>query len=158
MRDARRLTLHVKLAERPPREEPDRDGSRQRPRPRVPDPSPDVPLGLTVRELDRISARGLTCPIRSRASSCRASIRPAPAFSASIRRGFVIMEINRRPISNARRLSAHDCGSEAGRRARVVLLRSNAQAADAGNGDGGVEQPALTDELSHEISHPGHRR
>ena len=53
MRDARRLTLHVKLAERPARDEPDRDGLDGRTRQRIPEPVPDAPLGLTVRELDR---------------------------------------------------------------------------------------------------------
>ena len=66
MRDSRRLTMHVKLAERPSRDDPDRDELASGPRPRVPEPMPDAPLGLTVRELDRRFAadRG---PTRSRA-------------------------------------------------------------------------------------------
>ncbi|MBW8712776.1 MAG: trypsin-like peptidase domain-containing protein [Acidobacteria bacterium] len=97
LRDERHLTLHVKLAERPPREDSDREAFDSRARPRVPDPaSADVPLGLTVRDLvGRVevpdSVQGV---IVSRVDPTGA------AFSASIRRGFVIMEINRHAIRN----------------------------------------------------------
>ena len=87
----------MKLAERPPREDSDREAFDSRSRPRVPDPaSADVPLGLTVRDLvGRVevpdSVQGV---IVSRVDPTGA------AFSASIRRGFVIMEINRHAIRN----------------------------------------------------------
>src|SRR4051812_8822471 len=49
LRDTRHLTLHVKLAERPLREDTDRDAPDNGTRPHVPEPaSADVPLGLTV--------------------------------------------------------------------------------------------------------------
>ena len=61
-----------------------------------------------------------------RASSCRASIPPVRRFRAAIRRGFVIMEINRQPVRIARRLSAHRGRGAAGRRARAFyVLRSD---------------------------------
>ena len=93
LRDAHHMLVHVKLAERPPREDPDalESGSR----PRVPQPaSTDMPLGLTVRDLvSRLevpdSVQGV---LVSRVDPTGA------AFSASIRHGFVIMEINRRPV------------------------------------------------------------
>src|SRR3954464_1524841 len=97
LRDERHLTLHVKLAERPPREDSDREALDSRSRPRVPEPaSAEVPLGLTVRDLvGRVevpdSVQGV---IVSRVDPTGA------AFSASIRRGFVIMEINRHAIRN----------------------------------------------------------
>ena len=95
LRDARHFTLHVKLAERPLREDGDRDALDNRSRPHMPKPaSANVPLGLTVRDLiARIevpeSVQGV---VVSRVDPTGA------AFSASIRSGFVIMEINRHPI------------------------------------------------------------
>jgi S1-C subfamily serine protease len=88
--------MHVKLAERPSRDDPDRDELASGPRPRVPEPMPDVPLGLTVRELDRRFARQGSDSIQGVMVS---RVDPTgAAFSAAIRPDFVIMEINRRPI------------------------------------------------------------
>src|SRR6476660_4463002 len=98
MRDARRLTLHVKLAERPARDEPDRDGLDSRTRPRIPEPVPDAPLGLTVRELDRGFIGRLEVPDSVHGVIVSRVDPTGAAFSASERRGFVIMEINRKPI------------------------------------------------------------
>ena len=98
MRDARRLTLHVKLAERPARDEPDRDGLDSRTRPRIPEPVPDAPLGLTVRELDRGFIGRLEVPDSVHGVIVSRVDPTGAAFSASVRRGFVIMEINRKPI------------------------------------------------------------
>ena len=54
LRDARRVTVPVKLAERPSAEDPENPNPiDSRTRPRAPEPAPDPPLGLTVRELDR---------------------------------------------------------------------------------------------------------
>jgi serine protease Do len=98
MRDTRRLTLHVKLAERPARDEPDRDGLDSRTRPRIPEPVPDAPLGLTVRELDRGFIGRLEVPDSVHGVIVSRVDPTGAAFSASVRRGFVIMEINRKPI------------------------------------------------------------
>jgi serine protease Do len=88
--------MHVKLAERPSRDDPDPDELASGPRPRVPEPMPDVPLGLTVRELDRRFARQGSDSIQGVMVS---RVDPTgAAFSAAIRPDFVIMEINRRPI------------------------------------------------------------
>ena len=98
MRDARRMTLHVKLAERPARDEPDRDALDTRSRPRIPEPLPEVPLGLIVRELDRGFVGRLNLP-ESVQGVVVSRVDPTGAgFAASVRRGFVIMEINRKPI------------------------------------------------------------
>jgi serine protease Do len=101
MRDARRLTLPVKLAERPARDEPDRDALDSRVRPRVPEPVPEVPLGLTVRELDRGFIGRLDVPETVHGVVVSRVDPTGAAFSASIRRGFVVMEINRKPIRSA---------------------------------------------------------
>jgi serine protease Do len=99
MRDARRLTVHVKLAERPPREDGDRDAvDGSRPRPHGPEPPAEVPLGLTVRELDRESIARLEVPDSVHGVMVSRVDPTGAAFSASIRRGFVIMEINRREV------------------------------------------------------------
>jgi serine protease Do len=99
MRDARRLTLHVKLAERPPRDDGDRDTvDGNRPRPRVPEPAAEVPLGLTVRDLDREFMARLEVPDSVQGVMVSRVDPTGAAFSASVRRGFVIMEINRRAV------------------------------------------------------------
>ena len=88
--------MHVKLAERPSRDDPDPDELASGPRPRVPEPMPDVPLGLTVRELDRRFARQGSDSIQGVMVS---RVDPTgAAFSAAIRPDFVIMEINRQPV------------------------------------------------------------
>ena len=98
MRDARRLTVHVKLAERPARDEPDRDALDNRARRRIPEPVPEAPLGLTVRELDRGFIGRLEVPESVQGVIVSRVDPTGAAFSTSVRRGFVIMEINRRPV------------------------------------------------------------
>jgi serine protease Do len=98
MRDARRLTLHVKLAERPARENAERDGLDSPARPRVSPPTADAPLGLVVRELDRGFIGRLDVPASVQGVIVSRVDPTGPAFAASVRRGFVIMEINRQPI------------------------------------------------------------
>jgi len=100
MRDARRLTLNVKLAERPLKQNPDNDGLAKDPRPRAPEPSSDVPLGLTVRDLDRDFSARLDLPDSIQGVMVSRVDPTGAGFSAAIRRGFVISEINRRPISS----------------------------------------------------------
>src|SRR3954471_3120118 len=95
LRDTRRLTLHVKLAQRPPREDSDREALDNGARPRIPEPtSADVPLGLTVRDL----VGRLEVPASVHGVIVARVDPTGAAFSASIRHGFVIMEINRLPI------------------------------------------------------------
>jgi serine protease Do len=99
MRDARRMMLPVKLAERPPRDEGDsRDSLDRKVRPRAPEPSPESPLGLIVRELDRAFMDRLEVPGSVRGVIVSRVDPTGAAFSASIRRGFIVMEINRKPI------------------------------------------------------------
>jgi serine protease Do len=89
----------VKLAERPQRDETDsRDPIDNRPRPRAPEPAPELPLGLFVRELDRGVIGRLEIPASVQGVLVSRVDPTGTAFSASIRRGFVIMEINRKPV------------------------------------------------------------
>ena len=99
IREARRFTLPVKLAERPARVDGEKqDGLGGRARPREPVQKPELPLGLAVRELDRAFAGRLAIP-PSIDGVIVARVDPTgTAFSAAVRRGFVIMEINRTPI------------------------------------------------------------
>lgn len=100
LRDGRRMSMPVRLTERPARdgasgEEPASLGTR------VPVKAPiEPPLGLTVRDLDATSVRRLDVP-RSIHGVIVSRMDPAgAAFVPPIRRGFVIMEINRRPIAS----------------------------------------------------------
>ena len=66
--------------------------------------APRSPLGITVRELDRAFLGRLDdAREHPAASSSARSIRPGPAY-AVLRRGLVIMEINRQPDADGRRL------------------------------------------------------
>jgi serine protease Do len=99
VRDARQFTLPVKLAERPIRD----DGGNQdlvdgRTHPRAPGDAPELPLGLAVRDLDRAFAGRLAIPDTVDGVIVSRVDPTGTAFSAAIRRGFVIMEINRKPV------------------------------------------------------------
>ena len=100
MRDGRRQALTVQLAERPARGEeppapPDNGG---RPRPAQPEPGGEQALGLAVRELDRNFAGRLEIPQAVQGVVIWRVDPTGPGFQALLRRGFVIMEINRRPV------------------------------------------------------------
>jgi serine protease Do len=105
LRDGRRQTAPVKLTERPPREAPDEAASQGLTgRPAAPRSLPsDPPLGLTVRDLDTAIVRRLGLEIPPSVKGVIVTrIEPASAaFVPSIRRWFVIMEINRQPIRSA---------------------------------------------------------
>jgi serine protease Do len=97
LRDGRRQSAQVKLTERPLREA-DPAGPGARPAATVPD---DTPLGLTVRDLDPGFARRMEMP-PSVQGVVVVRIDPAgAAFVPGMRRGFVIMEINRQPVRSA---------------------------------------------------------
>jgi serine protease Do len=99
VRDDQRMTMPVRLAERPT---PSRDESDTLPgggpAPNGPAP-PEVPLGLTVRDVDRSAAVRLGIPgnvhgvLISRVDPTGAAFSPY-----SVRRGLIITEINRKPI------------------------------------------------------------
>ena len=101
VRDGRHQSVQVKLAERPPRERtPDgREDLGPRPRQRQPELS-ETPLGLTVRELDRSVVGRLEVP-ESIGGVLISRVDPTgPGFQALLRRGFIIMEINKRPVAS----------------------------------------------------------
>jgi serine protease Do len=97
-RDARRVTIPVKLAERPVRDDTEpQDPVDSRGRGRAPESVPE-PLGLTVRTLDRGFIGRLEVPESVHGVIVSRVDPTGAAFSALVRRGFVIMEINRKPI------------------------------------------------------------
>ena len=100
VRDGHRQNVQVKLAERPTRDDEARaDGIGSRPAaPPRPEPPDEQRLGLVVRELDRnfIGRREIPAAVNGVVIS---RVDPTgPAFQALLRRGLIIMEINRRPI------------------------------------------------------------
>jgi serine protease Do len=99
VRDGRRSTVPVKLVERPLRvNEERREGLDGRPRPPAPPPPTDTPLGLTVRDLDRAVVGRLDIPDSIEGVIVSRVDPGGEAFAAQIRRGFVIIEINRQPV------------------------------------------------------------
>ena len=97
LRDGRRQSTQVKLTERPRR---DADLPARGAQPASPPPG-DAPLGLTVRELEAGFARRMELP-SSVQGVVVVRVDPAgAAFVPAMRRGFVIMEINRQPVRSA---------------------------------------------------------
>ena len=100
IREGRRASMPVRLVERPAREDsadgqPASLGIR-----RPPAPSDEPPLGLTVRELDPGTARRLAVPASIHGVIVFRMDPAGAAFVPPMRRGFVIIEINRRPIAS----------------------------------------------------------
>lgn len=98
VRDGRRQSLPVKLAERPrPGEElAGGSGLPGTSAPRRPEADPSTPLGIRVRELDRGFLGRLEVPEGIQGVIVRSVDQAGPAY-AVLRRGLVIMEINRQP-------------------------------------------------------------
>jgi serine protease Do len=98
VRDGRHQQLAVKLAERPRRGE-EFSGSLNQFGPAAPRPvesEPKPPLGFTVRDFDRAFLGRLEVPDTVQGVIVRTVDQAGPAY-AVIRRGLVIMEINRHP-------------------------------------------------------------
>ena len=100
LRDGRHVQTPVRLTERPPREGDNADGTPGLGgRGAVPVVVPNEPLlGLTVRDLDAGFARRLEIP-ESVQGVIVTKVDPAGAsFVPAMRRGFIVMEINRQPV------------------------------------------------------------
>ena len=103
VRDGRHLLTPVRLTERPPREGESGDSTTVLGgRGAVPAIVPSEPLlGLTVRDLDPGFARRLEVP-DSVHGVIVTKVDPAGAsFVPAMRRGFIVMEINRQPVRSA---------------------------------------------------------
>jgi serine protease Do len=99
MREGRRQTTAVKLTERPGGEAA--DGPRVSERRAAPAAPGDLPLGLTVRDLDAGFARRMEIPVAVQGVVVMRVDPAGAAFIPAMRRGFVIMEINRQPVRSA---------------------------------------------------------
>ncbi len=98
VREGRRHPVTVKLAERPLRgDEIDPTGDRQGARPSTRADAP-LPLGVAVRELDRAFVGRQEIP-ETVQGVLVARVDPTGAARQALRRGFVIMEINRQPTA-----------------------------------------------------------
>lgn len=100
IRDGRRGSMPVRLVDRPASEDA-RDGEPanltvRRP----PAPADEPPLGLTVRELDPGTARRLEIPPSVHGVIVFRMDPAGAAFVPPMGRGFVIIEINRRPVGS----------------------------------------------------------
>ena len=99
MRDGHRETAQVKLTERP-RSEDDADGGALPTR--APATAPADPLlGLTVRDIDPAVARRMDLPAAVQGVLVVRVDPAAASFVPAMRRGFVIMEINRQPVRSS---------------------------------------------------------
>ena len=98
VRDGRAMTLPVKLAERPPRENDAAPADDQQPQ-RYPG-QPSL-LGLTVRNIDAELKQHLDLPQGTEGVVVSRVDPSGPAFDAEIERGYVLLEINRRPVKSA---------------------------------------------------------
>ncbi len=100
VREGRRQALTVKLAERPSRgEDVDRAPGMDRPaRPEMRQDDAPVPLGVVVRELDRAFVGRQEIP-ESVQGVIVSRVDPTGAANQVLRRGLIIMEINRKPTA-----------------------------------------------------------
>ncbi|HKY22668.1 MAG TPA: trypsin-like peptidase domain-containing protein [Vicinamibacterales bacterium] len=99
LRDGRTHTLTVRLAERPSRQasSPAEDAS-----PSVrPSSNTVTPLGLGVRDLDRVTAKRLRLPSGVDGVIVTRVDPLSPAYDAGIQRDHIFLEINRRAVSSA---------------------------------------------------------
>ena len=98
IREGRRQSLIVKLAERPQRgEELDAAAGLESPTRSTREPEPQPPLGVTVRELDRAFVGRQEIP-EAVEGVIVSRVDPTGAAHQVLRRGLVIMEINRRAV------------------------------------------------------------
>ena len=98
VRDGREQVLAVRLGERPSRQVTNLESLRP---PVQPSSSVGVPLGLGVRDLDRDASRRLRLP-DGLAGVVVERVDPlSAAWDAGIQRDYVVLEINRRPVTSA---------------------------------------------------------
>jgi serine protease Do len=100
LRDGHREVTQVKLMERP-RLGAQEDESRALPKPAPTATRSDPTLGLTVRELDVASARRMDVPSSVQGVVVIRVDPTGASFVPAMRRGFVIVEINRQPVRTA---------------------------------------------------------
>ena len=98
MRDGRSQTITVRLGERPTRQA---ERTLDETNPVRPSSNAVVPLGLNVRDLDSDTSRRLRLPSGVNGVVVTRVDPLSSAYDAGIQRDYVVLEINRRPISSA---------------------------------------------------------
>jgi serine protease Do len=99
VRDGRALLVQVKLAARRPRNDPtDATTPAERPTPSSSSLDSANAIGLTVRELDTETRQRYQVPAGVHGLVVTKVEPMSPAFDAEIERGFVLLEVNRRPV------------------------------------------------------------
>jgi serine protease Do len=99
LRDGRPQTLTVRLSERPSNRQSAR--ANEETAPARPSNAALVPLGLTVRDVDRATANRLRLPDGVRGVVVTRVDPLSAAYDAGIQRDHIVMEINRRPVGSA---------------------------------------------------------
>ncbi|HEY7289050.1 MAG TPA: trypsin-like peptidase domain-containing protein [Vicinamibacterales bacterium] len=98
LRDGHAQTVSVKLTERPPR---DREDGKQESSPSDRSKTePDLPLGLTVRDLDRQTLERLDLPKQTRGVLITRVEPLSSSFDNGIERNTVLLEINRQRVES----------------------------------------------------------
>jgi serine protease Do len=99
LREGRRHTVNVKLAERPARgQEFDASTGLERPPQRLREPESEAPLGVIVREMDRAFVGRQEIPENVQGVIV-SRVDPTGAAHHVLRRGLIIMEVNRKPTT-----------------------------------------------------------
>jgi serine protease Do len=98
LRDGREQTTTVRLSERPSRTGADAAQQSAAPAPDTPDPT--GLLGLTVRDLDPAAFNRLRLPRETRGVLIARVDPLSAAVDADVRRGTVLLEINRKPVQS----------------------------------------------------------
>jgi serine protease Do len=97
LRDGRQQQLSVKLAERPARQA----AAAEAPAPTGARPDQEPVLGLTVRDLDGSTVTRLDLPRQTHGVFITRVEPLSTSFDADIRRGSILLEINRQPVGSA---------------------------------------------------------
>jgi serine protease Do len=97
LRDGREQTVSLRLAERPLR---DPGAAAAQPAPDSSTTDEETPLGLTVRDLDSAAYTRLQLPRSTRGVLIARVEAMSPSFDADVRRGTVLLEINRKPVDS----------------------------------------------------------
>jgi serine protease Do len=95
VRDGRSMNVPVKLAERPLR---DRRPAQRQGEQLQPSSQRGLPLGLSVRDIDREFADRSSLPAAAGGVIVSRVEPMSPAFDAEIERGHVVLEVNRQPV------------------------------------------------------------
>jgi len=101
VRDGHQESVTVKLTERPPREDGAQDARGQAPALDRGRSDPENLLGLTVRDLDRLTLNRFDLPAGTRGVLITRVEAMSSSFDGGIERGTVLLEINRRRIETA---------------------------------------------------------